>query len=306
MITVLGSYGIAMTIKTSAFPVSGETVIGHDFAMLHGGKGANQAIGCARMGKDVFFYSCIGRDEIGEKAMELFAEEGIDVSAMRYSEINSTDVGLVMVDEKGDNRIIIQYSACNEITPEDIERLKSQIEQSDLVVTQFEMAAETVAHISQICKEVHTELLLNPAPYREAPEQLMKNGCAYITPNESEARQMLGLASDDSRTNEEIARMLLARGIKNVIMTMGEEGALIANEDGIRHIEGIKVDAVDTTGAGDTFTAALAVALSEGKALEEAVCFANAAGALAVTKYGVVEAIPYRKEVDALLDSRKQ
>lgn len=302
MITVIGSYGVSMTMWGATYPVEGETVMGHNFMMQHGGKGANQAVGCARMGQDVFFYTCLGKDRIGKDGLAMLKAEGIDVSQVKYSDYNSTDVGLIVVDEQsGNNRIIVQYSACQEIEPKDIEKLRIQIEKSDLVVTQFEMKVETVVYLSKLCKEVDTPLLLNPAPYCKAPEELFKNGCDYLTPNESEARQMLDMKPDDPSSDEKIAEKLIEKGIKNVVMTRGEKGVLVANEHGIIVIPGMKVKAVSTVGAGDTFTAAFAVAISERMNLKDAVSFANAAAALSVTHQGQIEAIPFRKEVEEFL-----
>ena len=301
MITVIGSYAIGVTIKTERFPVAGETVFGHSFALLHGGKGSNQAVGCARMGAKVFFYTCLGKDTFGENAIKLYEQEGIDVSGTKYSDSKATAAGLVTVNGEGENQIVMDYGACNDIGLEDIDNLLPQIRESSLVVMQLELGIEAVAYAAELCKREGVKVLLNPAPFKEMPEGMLLNCCEYLTPNETEARLLLGLAPDDATSNGDIAKMLLALGVRNVVMTMGGDGAMIANAGGCVHIKGSNVDAVDTTGAGDTFTAALAVALSEGVTLQEAVRFANAAGALSVTKYGVVEALPYRKDVDAFL-----
>ena len=296
-ISVIGSYAVGMTMKTERFPVAGETVPGHSFALLHGGKGSNQAIACARLGGNVFYYTCLGRDSFGEEAIKLYAEEGVDASQMKFSDSMSTGVGLVTVNKDGENQITIDIGANNDVHEKDIDGIAEIIKKSSLVLMQLELNMDAILHTARLCKKSGIPLLLNPAPFRPMPEEILAC-CAYFTPNETEARQLLGLAPNDHTANEEIAQRLLARGVKNVVMTLGSQGAMLANADGCTCVAGNKVDVVDSTGAGDTFSAALAVALSEGASLTDAVRFANAAGALSVTKYGVIPSLPYRKDVD--------
>jgi len=299
-ITVIGSYAVGMTMVTGRLPVAGETSLGHDFTVLHGGKGSNQAIAAARLGSKVHFVSCIGRDAFGESALELYKEEGIDSTGVKRSQTLPTGVGFVIVNESGENSIVIDFGACNDIDPEDIERLEPVIKQSDIVVLQLEICLRAVIHSAQRSHALGVPILLNPAPFQKIPEELFAL-CDYITPNETEARLLCGLKPDEPLKDEEVARMLLDKGSKNVIITLGAEGALILNREQSVRVGGIRVEVKDTTGAGDTFSAALATALSAGQDLVSAVRFANFAGALSVTRYGVVPSIPFLSDVEELM-----
>lgn len=297
-IAVIGSYAVGMTICCEHFPVGGETVPGNQFQVMHGGKGSNQAVAAARMGADVFFGSCVGQDNFGDECFKLYEQEHINADYVKRSQTGqSTGVGLIYVNSAGENEIVIDFAANNELTPEDIENMMPQLKQCELVLMQLEIDLETVAYTAKRCREEGILFVLNPAPFRILPEGLLEN-CDYVTPNQTEARLLLGLQTEDTLSDEEVARQVYAKGVKNVIMTLGHGGAMIVNDTTCTKIPGIKVQAVDTTGAGDTFTAALCVALAEGEKLESAVSFANTAAGLAVTKYGVIEAIPYRSDVE--------
>lgn len=297
-IAVIGSYAVGMTICCDHFPVGGETVAGNNFQAMHGGKGSNQAVAAARMGAEVIFGSCVGQDSFGDKSFELYREERINASYVKRSQTGqSTGVGLIYVNSDGENEIVIDFAANKELTPEDIETMRTQLKSCKLLLMQLEIDLKTVAYAAKLCKEEGITFVLNPAPFQNLQEGILEN-CDYLTPNQTEARLLLGLETDDTLSDEEVAKRIHQKGVANVIMTLGGEGALIVNEEGCKKVPGIEVEAVDTTGAGDTFSAAFCVALSEDKTLEEAVRFGNIAAGLAVTKYGVVESIPYRKEVE--------
>lgn len=297
-IAVIGSYAVGMTICCDHFPVGGETVPGHNFEAMHGGKGSNQAVAAARMGADVIFGSCVGQDSFGDQCFKLYDQEHIDASYVKRSQTGqSTGVGLIYVNGDGENEIVIDFAANNELMPEDIERMIPKLKQCGLVLMQLEIDLKTVAYTAKRCHEEGILFVLNPAPFRELPEGVLEY-CDYLTPNQTEARLLLGLKTGDQLSDEEVARQIHAKGVSNVIMTLGHEGAMIANDTMCKKIPGIQVRAVDTTGAGDTFSAAFCVALAEGKSLEAAVRFGNTAAGLAVTKYGVIEAIPYRSDVE--------
>lgn len=300
-VAVIGSYAVGVTIVCKDFPTAGQTVFGHDFSMMHGGKGSNQAVAAQRLGANVVFGTCIGKDSFGDMCMSLYKEEGMDSSFIRKTDSGvATAVGLVIVNEDSENEIIMDYGAAEEFSPEDIDNMFDKIKDCSIVLTQLEMSADIALYLARKCHEAGITFVLNPAPYKKLPEEIFAY-CDYVTPNQTEARQMLDLASDDPISDKEVAQRLCQMGVTNVIMTLGEGGALHVTKDTLEIISGITVKAVDTTGAGDTFSGALCVALAEEKPLEDAIRFANAAAGLAVTKYGVVEALPYRNEVEEAL-----
>ena len=213
-------------------------------------------------------------------------------------------MGLIYVNESGENEIIIDFAANKEYSRENIDAMMPAIRQCRLVLMQLECSMDIVEYTAECCKKEGIPFVLNPAPYSPLKDELLAN-CTFLTPNESEARQILGLAPDDPIADEEVAERLYAKGVRNVVMTLGSKGAYIRNENLKEKISGEKVEAVDTTGAGDTFTGAFCVALAEGKTIPEAVRFGNAAAGISVTKYGVVESIPTREEVNQRLEVKK-
>jgi ribokinase len=297
---VYGSYCVGMTMSCKTFPAAGQTVLGNGFSQLHGGKGSNQAIAAVRLGGDVCFVSCVGKDGLGDAAMVLFHDEGLR-SRVKRSDTHPTGVGFVMVEESGQNRIIINFDAVMEVGPADIDALEDEWAGCEVLLMQFEADLRTVAYAAKRAKARGVRVILNPAPYQPFPEELLKS-VDIITPNETEAKQMLSMAPDTEIPAEELGKKLLAStGIKEIIITLGEQGALLANKDGMRRIPADKSFVpVDTTGAGDTFAGGLAVAIGEGLPLDKAIGFANTAASISVTKYGVVESIPSRGEVDAV------
>jgi ribokinase len=297
-IMVYGSYCVGMTMSCKTFPAAGQTVLGKGFGQLHGGKGSNQAIAAARLGGDVCFVSCVGKDNLGDAAMALFREEGL-INRVKRSEKYPTGVGFVMVEESGQNRIIINFDAVMEVGPPDIDALEHEWADYKVLLMQFEADLNTVAYAAKQAKGRGVCVVLNPAPYQPFPKELLK--CVdIITPNETEAKQMLGIAPATEVPPEELGKKLLAStGVKDIIITLGEKGALLAKKDGMWRIPADESFVpVDTTGAGDTFAGGLAVAIGEGLPLEKAIAFANIAASISVTKHGVVESIPFREEVD--------
>lgn len=301
-IAVIGSYAVGMTIVGDHFPIPGETVPGHDFLMCHGGKGSNQAVAAARMGGEVVYGTCVGNDSFGDGAMKLYEEEQIDARAVRRSEKGlSTGVGLIYVNREGENEIVIDFAANNEFSPEDVDHMVPELQKCKLLLMQLESSMETVEYAAKTCNKLGIPFVLNPAPFAPLSEELL-GCCTYLTPNQTEARLILGLDSKDGRPDAEIAALLYEKGIQNVIMTLGGDGCYIKNNQMDMQVPGIKVEAVDTTGAGDTFTGAFCVAIAEGKSILEAVKFGNAAAGLAVTKYGVIESIPTREEAESCIN----
>lgn len=302
-IAVIGSYAVGMTIVGAHFPKPGQTVPGHNFQLTHGGKGSNQAVAAARMGGDVYYGTCIGKDDFGEKAMKLYKEEKIHVEDVRESTNGtSTGVGLIFVNEAGENEIIIDFAANNEFSKEDVDQMMPKIRESRLLLMQLEGSMETVEYAAEKCAEEGIPFVLNPAPYAPLSDELLSR-CSYLIPNETEARQILGLSPDAPQPDEQIAEMLYEKGVKNVIMTLGSNGVCIRNKEMQKVVKGLKVQAVDSTGAGDTFTGAFCVSIAEGKNLVDAVKFGNAAAGISVTKYGVIESIPMRSEIEDIWEN---
>lgn len=300
VITVVGSYAVGMTMKTDRFPISGETRLGRDFATLHGGKGSNQAIEAARLGAEVNFIGCVGKDSFGDMAIELFKNEGINYKNVKRSDRFSTGVGFVVVDDSGNNIIVIDFGANNDISREDIDKVEEVIAKSDILLVQLEISIEAVERAVELAKRHGIKVILNPAPFQPLSDKLLSL-VDIITPNEGEAKLLLGLKPNEEISEVEIGKKLLAKRVKNVVITLGSRGAIIVTEDKCETVPVKPVKVLDTTGAGDTFSSALSVAIAEGKGLKEAVEFAGGAASLSVTKYGVVPSLPYRQEVEEFL-----
>ena len=300
VITVVGSYAVGMTMKTKRFPICGETLLGKDFAALHGGKGSNQAIEAARLGAEVNFIGCVGKDSFGDSAVELFKEEGINCSCVKRSKDYSTGVGFIIVDDSGHNIIVIDFGANNDIDRKDIDKAEDAIAKSDILLVQLEICMEAVEYAIEVAKRHGVKVVLNPAPFQPLSDKLLSL-IDIITPNETEARLLLGMEPDEKVSEIEIGNKLLAKGVKTAIITLGSKGALIVTKEYNETVPVKEVKVLDTTGAGDTFSSSLSVALAEGRNLRDAVEFAGAAASLSVMKYGVVPSLPYREEVEKFL-----
>ena len=297
-ITVIGSYVVGLTIRAPRFPVAGETLIGSDFNLGPGGKGSNQAVGAARLGADVCLLVKIGRDTFAQTALELYGAEGIDPKYVIQVPDVSTGVAFITLNQAGENHIILDIGANDLLLPSDVDDLNNEIAGSDVVMSVLEIRTETAARAMELGKKAGAITILNPAPARLLPGDMLQN-IDVITPNETELRILLGMAPDEPGDVVEMARRIQARGVGSVVVTRGGAGALVLDPDGlITEVPGITVDVVDTTGAGDAFNAALGMALGEGKGLVEAVRFAVVAGGLACTKLGVIPALPSREQVN--------
>jgi len=290
-ILVIGSSNTDMTIKAARIPAPGETILGGDFKMGPGGKGANQAVAAARMGGDVTFVCKVGRDLFGENAVNGYKKEGMDVSHVLYSD-KPSGIALIMVDSVGENVISVAQGANGDITPEDIRGMKSVITAADYLILQLEIPVDSVVEAAKIAYEAGVFVILNPAPAAKLPEEIFKY-LSLITPNQTEAALMTGIDGD---VNAAMAK-LSAMGVKNVLFTLGSKGSAIWNGKEAEIVPAQKVNAVDATAAGDTFCGALCVGLSEGLSIREAAQFATKASALTVQKMGAQESIPYRKDI---------
>jgi len=298
-ILVIGSSNTDMVIKADRLPLPGETVIGGRFFMNPGGKGANQAIAAARLGGKVTLICKTGNDIFGKQSVELFKSEGINTSYLFSDAKNPSGVALITVDANGENCIVVASGANASLSPADIEIARAEVEQSNIVLMQLEIPIETVEFAAAIASKKGGRVILNPAPARTLSEKLLKS-LYMITPNKGEAEMLSGIKVTDWESAKRAADVIRAKGVNIVVVTLGSLGALIAENNKYYQVEAYKVDAVDTTAAGDTFSGALCVALSEGKSIVDSVKFAAKASALTVTKMGAQSSIPHRTELSVL------
>lgn len=302
-ITVVGSYVVGMTIRAPRFAVVGESLIGTDFDMGPGGKGSNQAIGAARLGAQVNLLEKIGKDIFAQEALKFYASEGMDSKYIIQDPESYTGVAFITLNQAGENLIVVDVGANDQLSSEDVDVFQPVIADSDVVMSILEIRAEPAARAMALGREAGAITILNPAPARPLPESIYKD-IDVLTPNETELKILLGIAPDEPGDVIELARAIQKRGVGSVVVTRGEAGALVVHSDGsVTEIPGIEVDVVDTTGAGDAFNAALGTALGEGRTLTEAARFAVVAGGLCCTKLGVIPALPYRQAVEGHLAS---
>lgn len=294
-ILVIGSSNTDMTVKSPMIPRPGETVIGGEFKMGAGGKGANQAVAAKRLGGDVTFVCKVGKDLFGDNAIENYRKEGMDVSYVLRSD-KPSGVALIFVDGNAENCISVATGANGDLTPEDIEASTDLIRSSSILVLQNEIPIESVLKAARIAHEAGAYVILNPAPACALPEEIFQY-VDLMTPNQTESEFYTGIPVNDEASAQKAADALRAKGVKDIIMTMGSKGSMGFTSEGTFFTPSRKVEAVDTTAAGDTFCGGLAVAISEGKTLPEAAEFATAASALTVQKMGAQESIPYRNNL---------
>lgn len=295
-IVVVGSYATGLTMKVDRLPSPGETLLAKGYRVDFGGKGSNQAVGCARLGAQVSFISKIGRDSFGEMALGLFRKEEINVDSVIQIPDVPTGVGFIIVDAKGNNCITIDPGANELLTAAEVLQHLDTLNSRAVVLTQLEIPVEAAGAAMARGRESGAMTILNPAPARILPQSVLQS-VDILTPNQTEAKVLTGRAPDAVVEPEILARELIRSGVKDVVMTLGEKGALIVTARSSLHVPAIKVQAEDTTGAGDSFNAGLAMALAWGAKLEEAVRFAVVTGGLAVTREGVIPSLPRRDEV---------
>ncbi|MGJ7383657.1 ribokinase [Morganella morganii] len=301
--TVLGSINVDHIMNIAQFPAPGETVIGKQYQTAFGGKGANQAVACGRSGADITFIACVGDDAIGAEILAQLQRDRIHIAAVSVVPEAATGVAMIFVNEDGENVIGISAGANAALTPEHFAPYKGLVEQSDALLMQLESPLETVIAAAQAAKNHQTRVILNPAPARELPDSLLKL-VDVITPNETEAEQLTGISVSDEPGAARAAQVLHDKGIGQVLITLGSRGVWLSVNGEGRRIPGFKVNAVDTIAAGDTFNGAYVTALLEGKPADEAVRFAHAAAAIAVTRRGAQPSVPWRREIDAFLAER--
>ena len=296
-ITVVGSYATGLTMKVERLPSTGETLLGTGYRVDYGGKGSNQAVGSARLGANVRFIARIGKDAFGEMALGLYRDEGIDVAQVKQTADAPTGVGFIMVEAaSGHNCIVIDPGANELLSADDISVCAAAFQSTSVVLTQLEIPVAAAEAAMRLGREAGAITILNPAPVRPLAPSVLQL-VDVLTPNQVEAKVLTGRSPDAAIEPEQLARELIRSGVKQVVMTLGERGALIVTSSSSTHVPAITVSPVDTTGAGDAFNAGLAVALASGTSLEAAVQFAVVTGGLAVTKEGVIPSLPSRNEI---------
>lgn len=294
-VLVIGSINMDLVTKTSRVPKLGETLMGESFFTIPGGKGANQAVAATRLGAEVTLIGCIGEDAFGNQLKEGLTKEGIITSYVKPVTHTTTGTASITL-SNGDNSIIVVPGANFAVTPEYVQSFEQVIADSDILLLQLEIPLESVVEAVKIAKKHQVKVILNPAPIQALPKELLEQ-IDYITPNEHEQELLL---SSPELTEEEL------KAIKaKCIVTKGSKGVMLFQDGVEKEIASFKVDVVDTTGAGDSFNGALALSLSEGMSLEEACTFANAVGALSVTKLGAQGGMPTKAEVEEFLNVRK-
>lgn len=298
-IIVVGSCNTDMVIKADRLPIPGETVLGGVFLMNPGGKGANQAVAASRLGGKVTLISKTGNDVFGRQSVSLYNAENINTDYIFSDSKNPSGVALITVDSNGENCIVVASGANASLGRADIDKAATEIESGDLVLMQLEIPIDTVEYVAEIAHKKGIKVILNPAPARALSDTLLKN-LYIIIPNKSEAEILSGIKVVDLESAKQAADIISDKGVDIVVITLGSNGALIKEHDQFQFVEAVKVEAVDTTAAGDVFCGSVCVGLSEGKSILESVKMAAKASAITVTRMGAQSSIPYRSELASL------
>jgi len=302
-LVVLGSINADHILNLETFPTPGETVTGNQYQVAFGGKGANQAVAAGRSGANIAFIACTGDDDTGERVRKQLASDNIDIAPVSVVAGESTGVALIFVNAEGENVIGIHAGANAALTTERVEAQRGIIAGAEALLMQLESPVESVLAAAKIAHENHTSVVLNPAPARVLSDELLAL-VDIITPNETEAEKLTGIRVENDDDAARAALALHEKGIGTVIITLGSRGVWASVNGEGRRVPGFKVKAIDTIAAGDTFNGALVTALLEGKAMDDAIRFAHAAAAIAVTRKGAQPSVPWRKEIDEFLSQQ--
>ncbi len=302
-IAVVGSVNMDLVFRTTRMPVIGETIKGHDFHQIPGGKGANQAVAAARQGAHVTFIASVGSDGFADQSLRVLAAEGVDLVHVFKAADMATGTAGIFVTDDGRNSIVVAGGANDLLTASHIDAAIDSIAAAQLLICQLETPLSTVVRAIEAARQRRIPVILNPSPAQSLPDELLEK-IDYLVLNETEASQLSGVEVIDRATAQQASDNLLIRGVKAVLLTMGEHGVCIAFGGTHAHIPAVLVQVVDTTAAGDTFVGAFAVALARGLAVHEACVEAQYAAALTVTKLGAQTSIPRSSEVEHFKKSR--
>jgi len=294
-----------LVVKSPRIPAVGETILGEDFIMTPGGKGANQAVAAAKLGAEVYFIAKLGEDVFAEQSLNNFKKEGVNTKYVIQTEEAPSGVALITVDDAGNNVIVVAPGANQMLSPEDVKKAKSSIVSSGALVTQLEIPLETVEFAAQSANDSAVPFILDPAPAQKLSPELLKI-VDVLTPNETEAQILTDIEVKDEDSACTAVKKLLEYGVKSVILTMGAKGFLLADNNGMEFVPAVKVNAIDATAAGDAFTGSLAVGLAQGKTLADAALFANYVAALSVTKMGAQSSMPNREAVESFIGAFRE
>ena len=298
-ICVFGSLNVDMTLFVPRFNLPGETLTGTGMEIFTGGKGGNQAVACARLGADVKMIGCLGDDANGAMYRDVMIREGVDVAGLKTCEGITSGVAFIEVVPEGENRIALAVGANGRVTPEFARENEAAIADCDIYLTQLENPLEAIVEGMKLAKAHGLRVILDPAPARPLPDDIF-GLCDIVTPNETELSILTGMPTETLEEAQAAARRLISRGAKLVLNKRGGAGVLLVTAEECRMIPGFRVNAVDTTAAGDSFNAGLAVGLADGLSIDDAIRLANATGALSTTKAGAQGAMPTREQADAL------
>ena len=300
-VTVFGSFVVDLMARTPHLPAPGETVKGSFFKQGAGGKGFNQGIAAHKTGGDVAMITKLGRDSMANIATDAMDDVGMPKDYLFYNDEVATGIALIMVDENtSQNEIVIVSGACATITDADIKKVEERIKESAYLLLQLEVNQDANEKVARLAKENGVRVIVNTAPYQPVTDDVV-TGCYLVTPNEVEAEELTGVHVDSLESADRAARVFLDKGVENVLITLGSRGVYVYSNGKSEIVPAYKVNAIDTTGAGDAFNGGLLTALAEGKTLGEAARFANAVAALSVQRIGTTPAMPTRDEVENFL-----
>lgn len=299
-ILVFGSINMDLTTYVPKLPRPGETLRGDSYITVPGGKGSNQAVACARLGAETMFFGRVGNDTFGPEVLDIVAKENVDVSQVIKDPQADTGLAVISVDQNAENSIILIPGANMAIDESDVERAKAKMGDASVLMVQLEISLEPAFQAARIAKALALKVVFDPAPAYPIPDDVFQS-IDFITPNEVETEALVGFKPTDPQEAAKAAKILREKGVGTVIIKLGAQGAYYDSPDGSGLVSAFKVNAIDTVAAGDAFNAGLAVAITEGKSILEAVRWGAAAGAIATTRKGALPAMPYRQELDQLL-----
>ena len=306
-ISILGIFVADLTFRTDRMPRQGETVIGNSFKLGPGGKGSNQAVAARRAGAEIMFITKIGKDTFGDIAMKLYADEGINSEFIWEIPKIATGAAAIMVNEQsGENSIIVVPGAADALVPDDLDDAESGIAECSFFMASLEVPIPVMQRGLEIAKRNNVPTILNPAPAVTLPNEVYVL-CDYFTPNETEASFLAGIPVETTEQASEAAQIFIERGVKTAVITLGENGVYVQNSEISQHVTAFNMGnkVLETTGAGDAFNGGFAYALAEGMELTEAVSYGSATAAISVTRLGTAPSMPYKTEIQELLDSEK-